>query len=214
MKILKNISKIIFPNFKCLNCGKECFSAFCPACKRLLPINNKIKIKNNNLIFSPFFYDGIIKKLILDFKYNNKKYLFSPLAKIMADYFKLQKIDINFITFIPMHDKKLKQRGYNQAEILASEIGLNLNIPVLDCLKKDIPTPSQTELSFLERRENIKNSILPKSVNIQNSNILLIDDVYTTGATTEEASKVLYKMGASKVVVLTLACTRSDESLN
>ena len=143
MKILKNISKIIFPNFKCLNCGKESFDAFCPACKRLLPINNKIKIKNNNLIFSPFFYDGIIKKLILDFKYNNKKYLFSPLAKIMADYFKLQKIDINLITFIPMHDKKLKQRGYNQAEILASEIGLNLNIPVLDCLKKDIPTPAK-----------------------------------------------------------------------
>lgn len=55
-----------------------------------------------------------------------------------------------------MHDKKLKQRGYNQAEILASEIGLNLNIPVLDCLKKDIPTPSQTELSYLERKENIK----------------------------------------------------------
>ena len=103
MKILKNISKIIFPNFKCLNCGKECFS---------------------------------------------------------------------------------------------------------------IPTPSQTELSYLERKENIKNSILPKSVNIQNSNILLIDDVYTTGATTEDVSRVLYKMGASKVVVLTLACTRSDEALN
>ena len=51
-------------------------------------------------------------------------------------------------------------------------------------------------------------------MNIQNSNILLIDDVYTTGATTEDVSRVLYKMGASKVVVLTLACTKSDEALN
>ena len=116
--------------------------------------------------------------------------------------------NIDFITFIPLSKNKLKIRGFNQAELLAKEISKITKIPLLSTLEKIVDTPSQTTKNYLERQENVKDSFIVKEESlpqIKDKNLLIIDDVCTTGATLLEASHVLHQSGATTLSALTLA---------
>ena len=142
----------------------------------------------------------------MNFKYNNKNYLAYPLAKLLVKNYNFKNID--FITFIPLSKNKLKIRGFNQAELLAKEISKITKIPLLPTLEKIVDTPSQTTKNYLERQENIKDSFIVKEESlpqIKDKNLLIIDDVCTTGATLLEASHVLHQSGATTLSALTLA---------
>ena len=115
--------------------------------------------------------------------------------------------DYSLIIPVPLHIKRLRQRGFNQALILARAIGKKWQIPVnFSLLKRHKFTETQTGMNKTERKQNIKGAFeVRDKENIAGKNIIIVDDVYTTGATVNECAKTLLKAGAQKVTVLTLA---------
>jgi len=200
------ILDILFPRF-CLNCNRE-GSYLCPDCFSLIDISEKkyYFLKNLNGLFCPTSYDNfIVKKLINQFKYPPYiKELAKPLASLIITYFKIlgeSGLQDFILVPIPLHKKKLKSRGFNQASEIAKELSKNLAIPFSDnVLIKIKPTPAQVELKKEEREKNVRETFLcQKPEIIKNKKILLVDDVFTTGATLEEAGRALRRAGASEV---------------
>lgn len=162
-----------------------------------------------NIMRSAYIYKGIIRDLILKFKYSNRMFLTYDFANEMSSLIKENKCFSNYDYIIPVPiniTRKIK-RGYNQAELLADNIAGNLNKPVLkNVLYRKKITKPQFKLSKKSRAENIKGSFLIKNnKSIYKKNILLIDDIATTGLTVSECAKVLKEAGAKKVFVATLA---------
>ena len=108
---------------------------------------------------------------------------------------------------VPLFSVKERERGFNQAEKLARRLGPAVNVPVrTDILKRVLPTPSQTRLSRTQRAENMRNAFaLKRDERLSAASFVLIDDVFTTGATTSACAKLLLKAGAARVVVWTVA---------
>jgi competence protein ComFC len=242
-KFSKIILDVVYPtDIKCIFCGdeldKKTSECTCESCLSKLPYNDKqicdccgVSIDSISPICNechsqtpsffiaraPFEYADKIKSIINKFKYNNTKYLAKPLSHFMAKEYLKHNFNCNFIIFTPLFIEKLKVRGYNQAELLANELSLILNLPVRnDIIIKVKNTLSQTTLNHAERKLNLENAF--KIVNkkaVKNKNILLVDDVFTTGATIEAISNLLKKSNA-KVYVLTIAHTnlyRNNSSL-
>ena len=108
---------------------------------------------------------------------------------------------------VPLHPQRLRERGFNQALLLAEDVGRRLGIPCQKgILQKKEPTAPQVSLSGTERERGVRGAfVLRKEGEVEKKGILLIDDVYTTGATVNECAKVLLEGGAKRVDVFTLA---------
>lgn len=161
-------------------------------------------------------YDGTLAEAIHLFKYNRKKGLGRILGRIMVDniisssslfHTELVEVSSLIILPVPLHPKRLREREFNQSLLLAKEISLTFRIPLIPYnLQRVRWTRPQIELKGEERLKNVKGAFKVKNPkDIEGKSLLLIDDVYTTGATVRECSKVLKKSGAEKVYVLTLA---------
>jgi ComF family protein len=154
-------------------------------------------------------YETIILNAIHQFKYGRDLSIGVLLASLMADFSfpDLEFRDYSLIIPVPLHIKKLRKRGFNQSIILADSIGKKWQIPVnFSLLKRCKFTLTQTGLDKRERERNIKGAFeVRDKEKIAGRNIIIIDDVYTTGATLNECAKKLIKAGAQKVAVLTLA---------
>lgn len=151
-------------------------------------------------------YDDVSRDLILGFKHADQTHMvraFIPwLEKAGAEF--LPHADL--LIPVPLHRWRLLSRRYNQAAIIAQALSKAIQIPVaVDGLRRTRPTPSQGHLKAGERRKNVKRAfaVNPK-IDIKDKAIVLIDDVYTTGSTVKECTKVLKKAGAKEVNVLTL----------
>lgn len=160
--------------------------------------------------FSPCAYDGIIKELIHNFKYGKKDYLGATLSRLIIEFIKEYSLPMDFVDLIvpiPLHETKLREREFNQAQILGGHIAKEFNKIVSDdILIRNRYTNSQTGLEFEKRLSNIKGSFSISGKNsVKGKNILLLDDVLTTGATSSEAAYILKNSGANIVFVLTLA---------
>jgi len=193
----------------CLVCNKPSFNSFThPGCRSKYAIDG---------CFSALPYNKTAKKLISSFKY--KPYL-TDLKKVLTDLFYegvVQKEELVkdlqkeqwVIVPVPLFESKLRKRGYNQSEILAKELGKRLNIPVKNLLKRTRDTKTQVGLKVEDRKKNIKNAFSIQSqisnLKSQMPNILLVDDVVTTGSTLLECANVLKRVGAKKVIGLTFA---------
>lgn len=211
------------------------FPQICPCCKELVDSNNGICSncrnsisKNPQLVLysfqdkkrtplkcsSPFIYEDKIKTAIHNFKFKKKL----SYAKIFAyeQYLQIKKdfgnIPFDIITFVPMSKKKQSKRGFNQTELLAKKLSKYLNIPCKSVLITNKEITTQHFLNREQRFENILGvyDINPK-VNIKNKNILLCDDITTTGATLSECSKVLLSNGAYTVFCTTIATTENRD---
>ncbi len=198
--------KLNSPPF-CHFCGrqlnkKNITKHICPACVK--------KELHFDRAFSPCSYEGVIKELIHEFKYKNKDYLGRTLARPMASFIKEYSLPINhcdLIVPVPLYTAKLREREFNQAEVLSRHIAGEFNREVL-CgrLLRHKPTRAQAELQENERFSNVKGGFtVTEAQNIKGKNILLIDDVLTTAATSSEAALALKNAGANIVFVLTLA---------
>ena len=236
LKIIKDFFiDILFPRI-CLNCQKE-GTYLCEDCQGILEISgfhqpyySKIL---KDLYFAAPYQNPLIKNLIQKFKYEPFiKELANPLAYLIITHFQLLEQCPNFSDFIlipiPLDEKKLKWRGFNQAEKITEELAEFFN-PVRDSGNKEnlqkenisngvkIPlvnnvlikrkeTLPQVELADEARKENIKGVFLvTKKELIQNKKIILVDDVYTTGATMEECAKVLKEAGAKEIWGIAIA---------
>lgn len=156
---------------------------------------------------SCFLYEEAAKSLLRAFKFNQRP----DLAQALSSFMLLQIDRLSWpmpdlITFIPQSFLRTKLRGYNQSELLAQELGRLLSQPVVSLLKKPHFTLSQTQQK-VDDRLNLPQNTFQKANedSLEQKEILLIDDVYTTGATVATATRVLQKAGAKKVYALTFA---------
>lgn len=156
---------------------------------------------------SPLVYDGDVKRLIYALKFNHKQYIAETLGALMSDEYLKRGMDADIIVFVPMTKEEEKKRGYNQSELLANEVGKRLNMPVLPALVKIKSTSAQKELKGKDRATNLEGAFACVFEQVKNRRILLIDDIFTTGATANECTKVLLKAKARDVSVLTSAIT-------
>ena len=201
--------EIQWNNQYCVTCGSPCktMAIYCMHCQ-----NGE---RNFTLARSPFVYCDRIALSIQNLKYNGKKYLANRFALLMKE--PLEKlieegVQIDLIVYVPLFKKRQKGRGFNQSELLAKELSKLTNIPLSrNNLIRVKDTITQTNLTFKERQSNLDKAfeIVDKS-EFKNKNILLIDDVLTTGATADNCSKILKKAKAKNVYVLTFATTDGE----
>jgi ComF family protein len=158
------------------------------------------------------FYQGLIREVIHRFKYGGKTFLVRPLARMLIgpgkELTRLHRIDT--IVPVPLHYRRLRQRGFNQASLLGRRLGSLLQLPVdYSNLKRTRWTEPQIGLSRKQRAENVKGAFSLKAPEkVKDKGVLLVDDVFTTGETVDQCVKVLKKNGgAREVVVLTVART-------
>jgi competence protein ComFC len=159
---------------------------------------------------SPFLYEDPIRHIILQMKFYEFLAAADVLGYYMADKLAksdiLQKIDL--VTFVPLSDKRYKERGFNQAKLLAVGLldHLDRRVFLEDILRKPVDNLTQSTLSPQQRLENVKGVYaVREKADIAGKSILLIDDVMTTGATLNECSKQLKKAGAKSVYAATAA---------
>jgi len=236
-QFLKGLINIVYPNV-CLLCRRQisqdaqlicvnCTSVlknnappFCQKCGRQLITHNELGLcalcQRNKLHFkraySAFLYAGEIRQLISLFKYKGKMSLSRPLANMLTEFVKQYKIPLqqmDVIMPIPLHSARLREREYNQSQLLAQELvnkfDLRLDTKSLMRARNTIP---QVNLSDKQRWQNISGAFkLRKTKSISNKTVLLVDDLMTTGATCSEAACILRDGGAKEVYVLTLAST-------
>lgn len=152
-------------------------------------------------------YDGVLKQLIYVFKYRRRPEISGFLGDKMAETLKKLKWPcFDYIVPVPLHKSRLQERGYNQAQLLADDISKKINVPVYNCLIRTKPTEHQTLLDKRLRRQNIEEAFKAlRSFKLSGKKLLLIDDVYTTGATADSCTKALLSAGADKVYVFTCA---------
>lgn len=161
--------------------------------------------------FSPCAYEGVIRELIHMFKYNSKDYLGPLLSGIMNDFIKEYNLPMRIfdaILPIPLHKTRQREREFNQSFILSQYISREFNIPVTEkLLLRTRNTRTQTELKDTDRFQNICESFaIDGRGHLKGKNLLLVDDVFTTGATCSEAARTLKQAGANIVYCITLAC--------
>lgn len=155
----------------------------------------------DDLIVS-FTYSGIMRRLIIDFKFKGKLSYGDIISEIMTEKILEKNLKDQVITYVPMHKKKEGERGYNQSKILAEKIARNLDMPCQDVFEKVIDTKFQVGLKKFDREENLRDAFEVKNYAEE---IIIVDDVITTGATISELTKIAKKAGIKKVTALIAA---------
>ncbi len=224
-RLNKLASDIVFPPI-CVNCKisipdqkrflcQSCFdeiilnSAFyCPKCMARLPKTSRCH-DTSYILAAASRFEPPIPSLIHTFKYKKIEGIGTILCAMLISYLKETGIDLSryVITFIPLHSSKLRARGFNQSQILASVVSDYFSVPCLDVIKRTKNNPPQAKTkNFSERIGNISGCFQvtnPKS--ISGKNVIIIDDVSTSGATLDEISTLLKKYGAERIIGLVVA---------
>lgn len=231
------ILDIIYPDSNiCLNCGKVylfseisylcdfCLSQlklsehYCSICGRELESDKVLCSFCQEYSFrfdiarSVGIYDGLLKKLLLRFKYEHSLKITYPLVKLLVlsleNYYHSEKIDQ--LLPVPIHNNRMLQRGFNQAHLIAEGLSIETGIILSSAVKKVKDNPPLFRYAYSKRRDLLKKSFFVKENSFRGQTILLVDDIFTTGATADEISYQLKKIGgADRVLVLTIAtaCT-------
>jgi ComF family protein len=158
-------------------------------------------------VYSYGSYEGTLRKLIHIYKYNGVEPLAAPFGKFLAQVLpREQTFDV--IVPMPLHWRKRWQRGFNQAELLAKEISRRWNVPVERVVRRRRGSVAQAGLSNAQRRKNVAHVFkAAKGKPLEGKRVLLVDDVFTTGATASSCARVLKRAGAAHVTLLALART-------
>ncbi len=240
-KLINNFEDLFMTNHSCNACGREipdgskfqlcndCLNSLdkiegniCSKCGERLPQEN-LKVcdhcKDTKYNFvsnrSCFYYNDIASKIIKNLKYNLKKYIAKDIAKMMLlRYEFFENVDI--LTYVPISKTRKRERGFNQSEEIAKEIGRALNLPVKNLLIKKDGGRHQADLNMSQRLTNPVNSfeIFKENKNlISGKRILIVDDVFTTGSTLSECAKVLNTLKPKSICTVTFAKTKFN-SLN
>lgn len=221
-KFVHFLDRMLFPDdIKCIFCGKDVPNfyekPYCDECEKEISFNDKRKclicaepIDNEALVcdrcqknkrafkkaYCPFVYDGCLRKAILGYKDSNYRYLAKTFAKYIAEEIKKDDLEINYITYVPLTNKKLKKRSFDQSKLLAVELGKILELPVVCLFKKERDGGVQKNLDYKQRQKNMIGmySLLPNKFK-KTDIVLIVDDVITTCATINYCSNLI----ASKV---------------
>jgi ComF family protein len=218
---------LLFPRF-CVGCGKE-GNFICAACQASLPriempvcpkcgkpqtdsADSLCSVCVNwasdiDAIRTPFRFEGLIRKAVHEFKYRNLRAIAGQLGLLLADYLKENPIPCDIIVPVPLHPKRLRERGFNQSALLAFELSKLTGISVNNTsLIRSVYNVQQAKTANVEeRRKNVIGIFKVVDVDLREKKVLLIDDVTTSGATLNSCASLLKSAGAASVCGLTLA---------
>ncbi|WP_165847783.1 ComF family protein [Ammonifex thiophilus] len=228
----RGLVDLLFPPGGCLLCGnrekegvvcRDCLSfletartlPFCPVCGRFgegeICLDCRIYSRPFTLCRAAGPYEGALKQAIRRLKYERKRegveYLGGLLAEVVTREPAYQRARV--VVPVPTSPERRRQRGFDQAELLARELAWRLGLPLCRWLKKEIPTPPQTGLGRGERLLNLRGSFgVCQNPKLGGAVVLLVDDVFTTGSTLTAAAEALLAGGAAEVLGLVLAAAR------
>lgn len=203
----------------CSICGKLNKEALCKKCE--IKLDKEFQYQEDNYLGNQeknfakhhyfFIYENLIRNQIIALKFKEKPYVYQTIGKFLENKQKsfenLRKYDI--ILVAPISNKRKKDRGYNQSELIVKEISKIIEVKIeKNILYKSKNILPQSTLNKEQRIENVKNVYKAKNAEkIKNKKILIFDDIYTTGSTVNECAKVLVEAGISKnnIEILTLA---------
>ena len=213
MKVVDWLLDMIYPP-RCAFCrrllsGRE--KGVCRFCRPKLPYvpaDGQVQhFRNVDKCLSPLYYHGNVKDSLHRYKFGGATAYADIYSEFIVKCIDENQISCDSITWVPLSRRRLRKRGYDQAELLAKLIAKHLGQRPVRLLKKLRDTPPQSQTGSAEkRRANIAGAyacLRPERV--QGKRILLVDDIVTTGATLSEAAKVLKKAGAKEVICATLA---------
>ena len=236
-KILTNFDNSMYPEYKCFLCGREMENYkeyLCKDCKNLIKLikppicyNCGAMVEEFNYICDrcknqPNYFDEARASIVFDensaylfhkLKYDGDRYIAKLLAKYIHKTFLDWHITVDIIIPVPLHKNRLKLRGYNQSELIAKELSKLTTIEVrTDIIEKVKNTKPQTKLERKERQKNLKDAFKYVSCDkIAGKNILVLDDVVTTGSTVNEIAKVLKRHRPNKIYVISAGKTQIFE---
>lgn len=216
---------LFFPQW-CISCGRE-GGYICDICRQLLPVINppicprcgrpqsqgticsgcRDVPAEIDGIRSPFIFDGVIRKAIHELKYRNLRALVPSLAGLLHGYLVENPVPADVLVPVPLHRKRWRERGYNQSALLARELGSLSGLSVIaDCLvRHSYALPQARSAGLSERHKNVANAFTCLDGRLQGKQVLLIDDVSTSGATLNACAGVLKAAGAASVWGLVIA---------
>ena len=197
---------LVFPN-RCLLCGRAVLPErlFCPQCAGALPeewVSRQLYLKE-----AP---DGVLqvkaclpfekgfRRTLHRFKFEEERALAKPIGQLMGEAARSFGLGFQAVVWVPMSDKRLRQRGFNQSELLAKVVARELGVPALGTLTQTRETGFQHTMSLAQRADNVRDAYRV-GIPVEGMNLLLVDDIVTTGATLFSCAKVLYQGGAQSV---------------
>lgn len=201
--------RLLFPP-RCVLCGRES-DLVCESCGRSFPprldpdaIPKLTGIRAARAVWP---YEGNVREIVRRYKYNGLRSLAPVLALQMMNVLSEWGPAIDLIVHVPVHPARLRERGFDQSELLARELSPMTELVAVPALARLRETGVQARaMSAAERSQNVRGAFhVPDAAQIQRANVLLIDDVLTTGATLGEAARALRRDGVSNVYALTLA---------
>ena len=200
---------LLFPD-KCVFCGEIKDTDICPKCADILPKTEGMRAVKRGEFFSlcvsPFYYLGLVRQSIINFKFHRH----GSYARTYAKYCALlisERLGGRFevVTWVPVSRRRMKERGFDQAELLAKAIARELGVRCEKLLVKKRDTPTQSTLSGEARRRANVSGAFASTASATGKRVLLVDDIITTGATMSECARVLLMAGAEDVVACTIA---------
>ena len=215
MDLLNKLLRCFYPN-KCLACKKVIGAdiKLCDKCEKEYSPHPSSKLGDKYLISCAysFYYEDKIKNTIWRFKFRNKLHYADQFTDYMLDCYNEYYFSsmIDYLVPVPMTEKKERERGYNQTVVLAEKLSSKCGVPWLrNGLVKVRETSNQhLSLTLADRRKNVKGAYAASDIiDFKNKNIIIIDDVLTTGLTMYECAKMLKKAGADSVYGITIAAS-------
>lgn len=213
--ILEQILNLFYPPV-CGICGKLNQNFLCQKCNNTLKNQAKFNVENfqkkekyfKELLYI-FKYEGIIRKTILKYKFQEESYLYKTFVNFILKNQKFFEFIKSYDTIVPVpiSKKRYKERGYNQSYLIAKEISKKTKLELQDrCIIKSKNVIEQSKLNKEEREKNIKDvyEIIDKET-LQNKRIILVDDIYTTGNTVNECCRILQKAQPKSISVIVIA---------
>ena len=215
---MNKLLKLLFPP-KCMLCGSLLGEEeeICDRCRRRILLNTAPPRVGKRSFFDKaaagLWYEKEVRKAVQGLKYREKQQYARPLARVMA-YAVRHKLeeDIDLVTFVPTNAATLRERGYNQAELLARELAKMLDKPCLPTLEKVRETRPMHGLRPEERRANVLGAYrlcCPETA-VAGKRVLVADDILTTGSTLSECGRMLKTAGASRVLCVCAAAARKS----
>ena len=199
----KCIERLPFIKEGCKKCGCEVVSGdYCVRCK-----NAEFDFDGSLAVCD---YDDFVKNIIYKYK-NGDKYLYEPLAFLMEHKIKSSGWNIDLLAFVPITERVLKKRGYNQSGLIADYLSKRLNIPCHNAFIKIKESDFQKHITARQRRKNVKGVFLLKDKeNVKGKDVLIIDDIITTGSTLSECARVFKSGGAKSVRCCTFSAVKAE----
>lgn len=224
MKLKRIALDLFFPPW-CLGCGRE-GDFICSACRQSLPtlpasvcprcghpqpggeLCPACAVPSGiDGLRAPYVFQGVVRQAVHELKYRNLRTLATPLAMLLRDALAARPVPGDVLVPVPLHQRRLRERGYNQSGLLARELGNLTGMPAVEgcLLRRRYTSPQARTASAAERQQHMAGAFACRDARLRGRRVILLDDVATSGATLDAAAAALKAAGATSVWGLVVA---------